>query len=397
MDGKHILLGISGSIASYKAAILVRLFKKAGAEVRVIMTRDAENFITPLTLSTLSKNEVYTEFEKTEGGLWNNHVELGNWADVFLIAPATANTLSKMAHGQADNLLLATYLSAKCPVFFAPAMDLDMWIHPSTQKNIETLVSFGNHLIEPGTGELASGLSGDGRLSEPENILKEIEAFFKDAGTFNGKKVLITAGPTQESLDPVRYLSNHSSGKMGYSLAQAFAEAGAEVFLVSGPTSLKINHPKIQVIPVRTAEEMFKASGQIFPEVQIAILTAAVADYRPADEKPEKIKSNSDFLILDLIRNPDIAKNLGSMKQLGQLLIGFALETENEIEHAQKKIISKNLDFIVLNSMKDDGATFGHDTNKVTIIDRRGLITEFSLKSKREVARDILQYTKNLS
>lgn len=392
MQGKHILLGVSGSIASYKAAFLIRLLIKSGAEVRVVMTSEATHFISPLTLATLSKNEVVVNFEKEEGGLWNNHVELGLWADLFIIAPATATTLSKMAHGLSDNVLIATYLSSRCPVFFAPAMDLDMWHHPSTQNNCKTLKSFGNTQMSPGSGELASGLSGDGRMAEPEEIFQHIINFFQKKSRFSGKKIMITAGPTQEPLDPVRYISNHSTGKMGYALAESLAEEGAEVFLISGPTSLKISSRSIHLIQVLTAREMYQEAINYFPQVQSTILTAAVADYRPKEVKAQKIKSRDQDLIIELEKNPDIAQSLGENKKPDQILVGFALETDHEIENAREKILKKNLDFIVLNSMQDSGATFGHDTNKITILDQDGSIKNYELKSKREVAIDIVNY-----
>ncbi len=415
MQGKHILIGVSGSIASYKAATLIRHFIKAGASVKVIMTSEATHFISPLTLSTLSKNPTLVSFEASEGGLWNNHVELGLWADVFIVAPATASTLSRMAQGLSDNLLVATYLSARCPVFIVPAMDLDMWGHPSTNNNIQTLLAHGNFLIGPAKGDLASGLSGEGRMTEPEEIFHEIELFFtskppdKEGAsdsiaskgeegnpTFIGRKVLITAGATRENLDPVRYFSNHSTGKMGYALAEAFASLGAEVYLVSGPTSLVIQHPNIHVLSVTTAREMFNECVRYFSQCTIAVLAAAVADYRPSQEKPEKIKSSEDILRIELVKNPDIAKALGEKKQVGQILVGFALESENEVQNAIKKVKTKNLDFIVLNSLRDEGAGFGHDTNKITIIDKVGAASEFGLKSKREAADDIIQYLENL-
>jgi phosphopantothenoylcysteine decarboxylase/phosphopantothenate--cysteine ligase len=391
MQGRHILLGVSGSIASYKAAFLIRLFIKAGAEVKVIMTPEATRFISPLTLSTLSKNEVVVYLEK-ENGLWNNHVDLGLWADIFLICPATASTLSRMARGLSDNALVATYLSARCPVFFAPAMDLDMWEHPSTQRNCQDLISFGNRQIGPGTGELASGLNGDGRMAEPEEIFDRTAEFFKNKNRFLGLKVLITAGPTQEALDPVRYISNHSSGKMGYALAENLAEEGAEVTLISGPSSLKIHHSNIHLIKVLTAHEMYQAAIQYFPGSRLIILTAAVADYRPIEKRSEKIKSRETYISLELEKTPDIAQNLGEKKQSNQVLVGFALETDHEIEHAREKIRKKNLDLIVLNSLKDEGAAFGHDTNKITLIDQNGAIRAYDLKSKSEVASDIIEY-----
>jgi len=392
MQGKHILLGVSGSIASYKAALIIRLLIKAGAEVKVIMTEDSTRFISPLTLSTLSKNEVVIHFEKEEGGVWNNHVDLGLWADLLIIAPATANTLSKMANGLADNVLIATYLSAKCPVFFAPAMDLDMWAHPSTQKSCRELISYGNIQIGPGNGELASGLQGDGRMAEPEEIFEKIAHFFLNKKPYQGQKILMTAGPTQEALDPVRYISNHSSGKMGYALAELLADWGAEVFLVSGPTNLKIHSPQIHLIKVLTAEQMNAQCLAHFPEMDMAILTAAVADYRPKKVSETKIKSKDQDWVIELEKNPDIAQNLGQLKKDHQILVGFALETDHELENAKGKILKKNLDCIVLNSMKVDGATFGYDTNQVTLINRKGDIREYGLKSKTEVARDIAEY-----
>lgn len=396
MQGKHVLLGISGSIASYKAAFLIRLLIKKHAIVRVIMTHDATKFITPLSLSTLSKNEVLISFEKNEGGIWNNHVELGLWADIFLIVPATASTLAKMANGISDNLLIATYLSAKCPVFFGPSMDLDMWKHPSTQENIKNLLEYGNHQIGPDSGELASGLTGEGRMTEPEEIMNILEDFFQNSPVFSHKKILITAGPTRESLDPIRYLTNHSTGKMGYALAECLAGLGAQITLISGPSSCNINHPNVKIKLINSAEDMFKEVMKHFPESEITILTAAVADYRPKFEGKEKIKSDSETFNLEMVKNRDIAKHLGEAKRENQVLVGFALETENEIPNAIKKLKSKNLDFIVLNSTRDPESTFGFDTNKITIIDKDESITEFALKSKKEVARDIVIHLQNL-
>ncbi len=400
MYGKHILLGVCGSISNYKIAILIRHFIKEEAEVKVIMTPDATKFISPLTFSTLSKNKVYTSFENLEGDIphsvWNNHVELGLWADIFLIAPATATTLSKLAQGLADNFLIATYLSARCPVYIAPAMDLDMWQHPSTQRNISMLISYGNTVLGPDRGELASGLQGEGRLREPEILFENIQEVFQKNQPFLNQNVLITAGPTRESIDPVRYITNHSSGKMGFSLAEELAKQGANVTLISGPTNLNIDHPYIKILKVNTALEMFEESKMHFHSSNLIILTAAVADYRPQSINREKIKSSEENLTLDLIKNPDIAKYFGEHKKPNQILIGFALESENEIAYAQKKLISKNLDLIVLNSIRDDGATFEKDTNKVTLINKKGEITAYTLKSKKEVAKDILKYIVNL-
>lgn len=401
LKGKHILLGITGGIAAYKAAFLVRLFIKEGAEVKVIMTPAAKDFVTPLTLSTLSKNEVISSFTKKEvvpnqgqisindEPLWNNHVEMGLWADLMLIAPVTANTLSKMASGNSDNFLLATYLSAKCPVYFAPAMDLDMYQHPSTKNSIEKLQSFGNKMIEAGTGELASGLMGEGRMAEPEDILSFIEKDRLAHLPFHGKKILITAGPTYEAIDPVRFIGNHSSGKMGYALAEVAASLGAKVILVSGPTFLKLEHPLIEVISVTSAEEMYLAANEHFDSVDIAIAAAAVSDFKPSKVATQKIKKkNDDTLDIQFERTKDILKSLGEKKR-NQILVGFALETENEIENAKIKLKKKNLDFIVLNSLNDKGAGFQKDTNKIKIISETKIL-DFDLKSKKEVAEDIL-------
>ena len=394
LANKKILLGVSGSIAAYKAALLVRLFVKNGAEVQVIMTEDAEEFISPLTLSTLSKKPVHSSFYADKSkGTWVNHVELGLWADLLLIAPATGNTIAKMANGQSDNLLVATYLSARCPVYIAPAMDLDMWAHPSTQANVSRLTEFGNTIIDVEEGELASGLEGKGRLAKPEHILSFIEDELSSDSkkNFKGKQVLITAGPTREDIDPVRFISNHSSGTMGVELANAFAKEGAEVHLVLGPTAKHFYfHKNVTVIPVVSANEMFQAVDTRFDESDITIMAAAVADYTPANQSKEKIKKKEGDLSLQLARTKDILQTMGSRKKAHQILIGFALETNNELENAKRKLQKKNLDLIVLNSMKDKGAGFQHQTNKVTIIDRFQSSTEFELKSKREVARDIL-------
>ncbi len=389
LSGKKIILGVTGSIAAYKSAVLTRLLVKAGAEVKVIMTAACHNFITPLTLSTLSKNPVLTQFTTEETGLWNNHVELGLWADVFVIAPASANTLAKMANGICDNLLLAVYLSARCPVFFAPAMDLDMLKHPATQDNISKLKTFGNLLIEPGYGELASGLTGNGRMAEPEEIAEYLQQFF-ESGKLKGKKALVTAGPTHEAIDPVRFIGNNSSGKMGFAIAEELALQGAEVNLISGPTQEKATHPHIKVTKVTSAEEMYEACKSVFASSDITVLSAAVADYRPVTVAGQKIKKTDSDLSLTLTKTHDIALELGKLKTNRQLIVGFALETENEQANAQKKIAAKNFDLIVLNSLNDKGAGFGHDTNKISIINKKNQVKEFSLKSKKEVAADIV-------
>ncbi|GAA4818510.1 bifunctional phosphopantothenoylcysteine decarboxylase/phosphopantothenate--cysteine ligase CoaBC [Litoribaculum gwangyangense] len=391
LSGKNILLGISGGIAAYKTATLVRLFIKSGANVKVVMTPSAKDFITPLTLSTLSKNPVFSSFtnEEDENAVWNNHVDLGLWADIFLIAPATANTLSKMANGVCDNLLLATYLSAKCPVYFAPAMDLDMYKHESTRRSFKVLKSFGNIIIPATSGELASGLVGEGRMAEPENIVAFIEDDILGKLPLRGKKILITAGPTYEAIDPVRFIGNHSSGKMGFEIAKAAANFGAEVILISGPTHEKVNHNLIDVIPVMSAQDMFEAAHKYFNDVDVAILSAAVADFRPKEVASQKIKKTSNTLILELEKTKDILASLGAIKKQ-QYLVGFALETNNEVENAKDKLKRKNLNLIVLNSLNDKGAGFKSDTNKVTFIDDEETITSFELKSKAEVAKDLL-------
>lgn len=391
LRGKNILLGITAGIAAYKSAFIVRLFIKAGANVKVVMTPASKDFITPLTLSTLSKNPVLSSFtnEEDENEVWNNHVELGLWADLFLIAPATANTLSKMATGNSDNLLLATYLSAKCPVYFAPAMDLDMYKHPTTVHSLETLQGFGNIMIPAASGELASGLIGEGRMAEPEDIISFIETDISNALPLKGKKVLITAGPTYEAIDPVRFIGNHSSGKMGYEIAMAAANLGASVVIVSGPTHQTADHSLITVVPVENAAQMYEAAHEHFNDSNIGILSAAVADYRPKVVAEKKIKKNEPTLNLELEKTKDILASLGDIKQ-DQLLVGFALETHNERENAIKKLKSKNLDLIVLNSLNDEGAGFGGVTNKVTIIDKNENSTDYGLKSKSEVARDLL-------
>lgn len=389
LSNKNILLGVCGSIASYKSATLIRLLVKAGANVRVIMTRDAGDFITPLTLSTLSKNPVLINYFNPETGTWNNHVELGLWADLMIVAPASANTLAKFSNGLCDNLLSAVYLSAKCTVYFAPAMDLDMWNHAATRKNINSLISYGNIMIKPAYGELASGLIGEGRMAEPEDILEFINQEFKKKLLLKGKKALVTAGPTYEAIDPVRFIGNHSSGKMGFALAEELASLGASVILITGPTSLKLSNKNIFRIDITSAEEMLDAALANFRGTDVSILSAAVADYRPAEVSPTKIKKDSSDYQINMIRTTDILATLGKEKQAGQLLIGFALETDNEEANAIKKLEKKNLDLIILNSLKDKGAGFKNDENKVTIIDRNLNKETFPLKSKREVAADI--------
>lgn len=390
LSGKNILLGVTGGIAAYKTTFLVRLLIKAGAQVKVIMTQSASSFVSPLTLSTLSKNPVLLDFVNEEDGSlsWNNHVELGLWADLMVVAPATANTLSKMANGTCDNLLLATYLSAKCPVYFAPAMDLDMYKHPSTEASLNKLNSFGNIMIPAESGELASGLHGEGRMAEPENILSFLKDDLKQGLPLQNKNVLITAGPTQEAIDPVRFLGNRSSGTMGFELAKRAANLGAKVFLIAGPTNLDIVHENIQLERVTSAQEMYDACHKYFDQIDVAIAAAAVADYRPKHVAKEKLKKKAGDLTLELERNPDILLSLGERKQ-NQFLVGFALETENELENAKGKLERKHLDAIVLNSLKDDGAGFGGATNKITFIDKNSQIKTFALKTKPEVASDI--------
>jgi phosphopantothenoylcysteine decarboxylase/phosphopantothenate--cysteine ligase len=389
LNGKKIILGICGSIAAYKAAILTRLLVKEGVEVKVIMTPAAVDFIAPLTLSVLSKNPVAIEFIK-DTSEWNNHVELGLWADALLIAPASANTLAKMANGFCDTLLLGVYLSARCPVHIAPAMDLDMLQHPATQNNLSRLVHFGNHIIEPNVGELASGLTGKGRMAEPEEIVHYLENFFTGSQKLKGKRVIVTAGPTHEAIDPVRFIGNHSSGKMGFALAEAFSDHGAEVTLVTGPTNQHTQHSAITTRNVTSAEDMYVVCEQLFNEADIIVFAAAVADYRPAVVADQKIKKKDDVLTLELTRTRDIAEALGKRKHNGQLMVGFALETEHEQANALKKLEAKNFDLIVLNSLKDSGAGFGHDTNKISIINKKKQVKTFDLKSKKEVAKDIV-------
>jgi phosphopantothenoylcysteine decarboxylase/phosphopantothenate--cysteine ligase len=390
LKGKKILLGVTGSIAAYKAAMLTRLLVKEGAEVQVIMSHSAHEFITPLTLSTLSKRPALTEFAKDSTGQWNNHVELGLWADAFILAPVTANTLAKMANGLCDNLLTSVYLSARCPVFLAPAMDLDMLQHPSTQANLKKVISFGNTVIDPTYGELASGLVGTGRMAEPEEIVSLLAGHFDSKKKLDGKRVLVTAGPTHEAIDPVRFIGNHSSGKMGFAIAEELANQGAQVNLVTGPTNQHINHPGVIVNKVTSAEEMYTVCSSLFPQTDVAVLAAAVADYKPVLKADQKIKKKDETLTLELTKTHDIAASLGKVKHNGQVIVGFALETENEVDNAMKKLESKNFDLIVLNSLNDKGAGFGADTNKITIINRKREQATFDLKTKKEVARDIV-------
>ena len=389
MKGKKIVLGITGSIAAYKAAILIRGLIKKGAEVQVVITPAGKEFITPITLSALTSKPVVSEFFAQRDGTWNSHVDLGLWADAMVIAPATASTIGKMANGIADNMLITTYLSMKAPVFVAPAMDLDMFAHPSTQKNLDTLRSYGNHIIEPGEGELASHLVGKGRMEEPEKIVEVLENFFKQQQDLKGKKVMITAGPTCEKIDPVRFIGNYSSGKMGYALAEECANRGAEVTLVSGPVTLKAHHPNIHRVDVESAQQMYEAAKEAFSNTDAAILCAAVADFTPDIVADHKIKREKDDLILQLKPTQDIAASLGKKKKNGQIMVGFALETNDEQQNAQGKLERKNFDFIVLNSLNDKGAGFRVDTNKITIIDKEGA-TPYPLKSKTEVASDII-------
>lgn len=391
---KHIVLGITGSIAAYKAASLARLFVKEGAEVQIIMTPAGKEFITPVTLSALTGKPVVSEFFGANDGTWHSHVDLGLWADFMLIAPATASTIGKMANGIADNMLITTYMSMKAPVFIAPAMDLDMFAHPSTKRNLLLLESYGNHIIEPASGELASHLIGKGRMEEPENMVAFIRDYFSKQDTLSKKKILITAGPTYEKLDPVRFIGNYSSGKMGFALAEECAERGAEVILIAGPVSLSAIHPNIKRINVESAAQMYEAAMKEFPHCNTAILCAAVADYRPKTQADAKIKRiDGTGMTLELIANEDIAAALGKQKKANQTLIGFALETDNEEENALKKIQKKNLDYIVLNSLRDKGAGFQRDTNKIAIIDKNGNRKDFALKDKKKVACDIVDET----
>lgn len=390
MKGKKIVLGITGSIAAYKAAYLVRALIKKGAEVQVVMTPSAKEFITPVTMSALTGKPVVSEFFAANDGTWHSHVDLGLWADAMIVAPASANTLGKMANGVADNMLVTCYLSCKAPVFIAPAMDLDMFAHPSTQRNLGLLKSYGNHIIEPAEGELASHLQGKGRMEEPDRIVEIVEAFFAKKQVLQKKKIIITAGPTFEKIDPVRFIGNYSSGKMGFALAEVCAERGAEVVLIAGPVSLETSYPAIHRINVESAREMFDEASRLYPEADAAIMCAAVADYRPQVCADKKIKRSADDMVLTLEPNPDIAAALGKIKRPEQLLVGFALETDNEEQNALSKMQRKNLDFIVLNSLQESGAGFRCDTNRITIIDREGKKQQFDLKSKKEVAGDIV-------
>lgn len=390
LKGKKIILGITGSIAAYKSSFLVRLLIKEGAEVKVVATKSSLEFVTPLTLATLSGHQVYSDFTEDEDqGTWTNHVELGLWADLIIMAPLTANTMAKMANGICDEFLMAVYLSAKCPVAFAPAMDLDMFKHETTQKNISELIGFGHLLIDAESGELASGLEGKGRMAEPENIVAALNSFFLSKAPLNGKRCLVSAGPTYESIDAVRFIGNYSSGKMGFAIAEQLAELGAEVTLVSGPSSMNTSHHNIELVRVQSAQEMLEACLAVFGNCHITVKSAAVADYRPKHVSNEKIKKDSSTLNIELEPTTDILATLGQQKRDDQLLVGFALETQNEIAYAKGKIARKNLDLIVLNSLRDKGAGFGHDTNKVTFIDKHNKMVSFELKSKQEVAVDL--------
>ena len=395
LQGKKILVGITGSIAAYKIPFLIRLLVKEGAEVKVVMTQSAFDFVTPLTLSTLTHSAVLSMPFNSADGSWNSHVDWGNWADIYLIAPASANTIAKMANGITDNLLTAIYLAAKCDVFFAPAMDVDMYQHPSTQANITRLQTFGNKLIEPQIGELASGLSGAGRLEEPDEIMNILVAYFnQSSGSLKGRNVLITAGPTHEAIDPVRYLGNHSSGKMGFALAEEAASRGAIVTLISGPTDMIVNSPQINLVNVVTAQQMFDECHTYFSKSDITIMAAAVADYKPKNVSENKIKKSAQNLSIELEPTKDILKSLGQLKASGQFLVGFALETENGEQNALGKLKEKNLDLVILNSATDEGSGFGHDTNKILIFNKNGLKEEFPLKSKRQLASDIFDSIK---
>lgn len=397
MKGKRILLGITGGIAAYKIAFLIRILKKKEAEVRCIMTPASCDFISPLTIATLSENPVHIDLWNEKDGSWTNHVDLGMWPDVFLIAPLTANTLAKLIHGQSDNLLTATFLSAKSPVFVAPAMDLDMYAHPATQRNLVQLEKDGIHVIPAEFGELASGLVGQGRMAEPETIVEHLEQFLHSNARFEGKKVLITAGPTYEHIDPVRFIGNHSSGKMGFAIAQTFLDQGAEVILISGPSNQTISHPNLNLIRIQSANEMLSYVQQHWETCHYGVFAAAVADYRPAHPAEQKIKKSSDVMTIELIKNPDILAWAGQHKTENQLLVGFALETEKALEHAQGKLVRKNLDFIVVNTLEDEGAGFGGETNRIQIIDRNNKITSFELKQKKAVAVDLVRYISEAS
>lgn len=393
LQNKKIIVAVTASIAAYKSALLVRLLVKKGAEVKVLMSKTATEFITPLTLATLSKNPVFVDFVQDKTGLWHNHVDLGLWADAIVIAPASANTLAKCASGICDNLLTATYFSARSPVFFAPAMDMDMYRHPATEENLRKLKSYGNYIVPSEYGELASGLIGEGRMAEPEHIVAFLENFFQEKQIFAGKKVMITAGATREAIDPVRFISNHSTGKMGFALAECFAQKGAEVHLIAANTFIP-QPEKVSFYKVSSAQEMFEVAQNLLEQMDICIFSAAVADYRPKEVATEKIKKSSEKLTftLELIKNVDIAFSLGQKKKKNQFFVGFALETQNETENALQKLKKKNFDIVVLNSLKDEGAGFAHDTNKISILDKNGNKTDFPLKSKKEVAEDIVGY-----
>jgi phosphopantothenoylcysteine decarboxylase / phosphopantothenate---cysteine ligase len=394
LQGKKILIGVSGSIAAYKSILLTRLFIKAGAEVKIILTPSAKDFVTPLSLSTISKNPVLSDL--SDENSWANHVMLGRWADAMIIAPLSCNTLAKMANGLCDNLLLAVYLSATRPVVVAPAMDEDMWKHPSTKSNLQKIESFGNKIIPVEKGELASGLFGDGRMAEPETIVQFIQSNFFEKKDLAGKKALVTAGPTYEAIDPVRFIGNHSSGKMGFAIAEELASRGAKVHLVAGPNSLHLNNPAIQIVPVESAEEMYNACEKLFPETDISIMSAAVADYTPAIKSEEKIKKDKDVFAIELVKTKDILKTLGTQKKNNQVLVGFALEKANEKQYALNKLKAKNADMIVLNSLNDAGAGFGYNTNKITIFEKNGNELHYDTKPKQQVAKDIVDRVVNM-
>ncbi len=391
LQNKKIIVAVTASIAAYKSALLVRLLVKKGAEVKVLMSQTATEFITPLTLATLSKNPVFVDFVQDKTGVWHNHVDLGLWADAIVIAPASANTLAKCASGICDNLLTATYFSARSPVFFAPAMDLDMYKHPATQENLQKLQKYGNFIIPSEYGELASGLVGEGRMAEPEHIVAFLDNFFQEKQIFAGKKVMITAGATREPIDPVRFISNYSTGKMGFALAESFAQKGAEVHLIAANTAIA-QPEKVSFYKVSSAQEMFEVVQNLVEQMDICVFSAAVADYRPKEVATEKIKKSTETLTLELIKNVDIAFTLGQKKKKNQFFVGFALETQNETENALQKLQKKNFDIVVLNSLKDEGAGFAYDTNKISILDKNGNKTDFPLKNKKEVAEDIVRY-----
>lgn len=391
LKGKKILIGVTGSIAAYKSAFLIRLLIKEGCDVKVVMTKNATGFISALTLSTLAKTSVLTDFAN-ENETWNNHVELGLWADAFVVAPASANTMAKFSNGLCDNLLTAVYLSARCPVFISPAMDVDMWKHPSTQKNISTLKSFGNKIISVGNGELASGLIGEGRMAEPEEIISDLKNYFSKKKRLTGKKFLVNAGPTYEMIDPVRFIGNFSSGKMGFAIAEQLADEGAEVVLVAGTVNISLNNEKIKRINVTSSDEMFSACKNEFKKADGAVLSAAVADFKPINVSSSKIKKQENKLSLELMKTKDVLKSLGEMKTEKQLLVGFALETNDEVANAKRKLTEKNLDAIILNSLNDEGAGFGHDTNKISIISNKSKLISFEKKPKTEVAKDIVNF-----